>query len=322
MLNSHNSLENRLFLWYNRAKEESGLQAERNPSIAAKYRVILSKLAAALPPKRKVTPLQDTNFITLVCDRQKVTLDTRTILYVQMHENFAEIHTSGGKVYRTLMTLEKLEQALGDGFLKPHRSRLVSVMAIHDITDKINLSSGERIGYVARRKKELMAELSQKRARLLDRFDNTSGPMTGGKLREYYRCFDTIPVAFTDIEMVLDEEKNAVDWIFRYANPALARLEKVPLQDLVGHSFKSIFPNMDSKWLRSYERAALYGETLELIDHSPEIDAYLKIICFPTTPGHCGCLLFDISEMQFAQGSGDGQNAKLRYFAKMLAQLV
>ena len=31
----------------------------------------------------------------------------------------------------------------------------------------------------------------------------------------------------------------------------------------------SLFSNMDSKWLRSYERAALYGETLKIIDYSP-----------------------------------------------------
>ena len=52
---------------------------------------------------------------------------------------------------------------------------------------------------------------------------------------------------------------------------------------------------MDSKWLRSYERAVLYGEKLELIDYSPEIDANLKVTCFPTFPGHCGCILFNIS---------------------------
>ena len=39
---------------------------------------------------------------------------------------------------------------------------------------------------------------------------------------------------------------------------------------------------MDSKWLQSYERATLYGETLEIMDYSPEIDTNLKIICFPT----------------------------------------
>ena len=224
------------------------------------------------------------------------------------------LETSDGKVYKSLITLERLESTLGDSFLKVHRSRLVSVMAIHDITDKVNLNNGERLGYVARRKKELTAALAEKRARLIGTLDSETPPVPDDELHAQYRCFDALPIAFTDIEMVLDEDKNAVDWIFRYANPALARLEKVPLHELLGRSFRSVFPNMDSKWLKSYERAALYGETLELIDHSPEIDTYLKIICFPTQPGHCGCLLFDIAEMKFAEDSGDAHNAKLRYF--------
>lgn len=266
--------------------------------------------------------MQDTKFLTITSGRKEVTLDVRTILYINMHENIAEIHTSGGTVYNTRITLEKLEAALGSDFIKPHRSRLVSVMAIHDISDKINLSNGESLTYVARRKKALVAELNEKRQKILDNLYGNVQPVADGALQDYYRCFDAMPIAFTDIEMVLDEDKKAVDWIFRYANPALADLEKVPLEQLVGHSFRSVFPNMDSKWLKTYERAALYGEVLELLDHSPEIDTYLKIICFPTKPGHCGCLLFDISKLQFAPGSDDAQNAKLRFVAKMLENLV
>ena len=116
------------------------------------------------------------------------------------------------------------------------------------------------------------------------------------KFDEHYKCFDTMPFAFTDIEMVFDEERHAVDWIFRYGNQALANLEKYPLEQLIGTSFGSIFANMDNKWLRSYERSVLYGEILEIVDFSPEIDAYLKVISFPTFPGHCGCILFDVSK--------------------------
>lgn len=62
---------------------------------------------------------------------------------------------------------------------------------------------------------------------------------------------------------------------------------------------------MDSKWLQGYERATLYGETLEIIDYSPEIDTNLKIICFPTFPGHCGCILFNADKMRYIK---DGNN--------------
>ena len=75
-------------------------------------------------------------------------------------------------------------------------------------------------------------------------------------------------------------------------------MEKLPLEQLIDHSFGNIFPNMDTKRLRVYERTALYGETLEIVDYSPEIDTNLKIICFPTFPGHCGCMLFRLSAIQ------------------------
>lgn len=75
---------------------------------------------------------------------------------------------------------------------------------------------------------------------------------------------------------------------------------------------------MDSKWLRSYECATLYGEKLEIIDYSPEIDTYLDVICFPTFKGHCGCLLFDISEMKFSHESSDSERAMMLYFGKLM----
>ena len=74
--------------------------------------------------------------------------------------------------------------------------------------------------------------------------------------------------------------------------------KKLPLDKMIGSSFSSLFSNMDSKWLQSYERATLYGETLEIMDYSPEIDTNLKIICFPTFPGHCGCILFNADKMK------------------------
>ena len=119
------------------------------------------------------------------------------------------------------------------------------------------------------------------------------------------------------IEMIFDEKRQAVDWIFRYGNPALSKLEKMPLERLIGSSFGSLFSNMDSKCLRSYERATLYGETLEIIDYSPKIDTYLKVICFPTFKGHCGCILFNISEIKFTKNSSDAEKALMLYFGKL-----
>ena len=92
----------------------------------------------------------------------------------------------------------------------------------------------------------------------------------------------------------------------------------IPIEQLIGSTFGSLFKNMDSKWLRSYERATLFGEKLEMIDYSPEIDKYLKVICFPTFRGHCGCILFDLSDIRFTRNSTEAGNALMYYFQNSL----
>ena len=160
------------------------------------------------------------------------------------------------------------------------------------------LSNGEKICYTKRKKKVLREELQKNQELILAKISKKKLPLTAEEYRKYYKICDALPFAFTDIEMVFNEEKKAVDWIFRYGNEALAALEKQPLDKMIGSSFSSLFSNMDAKWLHVYERATLYGETLEIMDYSPEIDTNLKIICFPTFPGHCGCILFNADKMK------------------------
>ena len=261
--------------------------------------------------------MQEAKHITIISNGRKIVISISTILYILMVNKTAEIHVSGDKIYETRMTLSQLEEKLGDGFIKVNRGCIVSAMAIHDITDNINLNNGESLIYTIRKKNQIIEQFRLKQKSIISSFRRDGIPTTEEEYRKHYSSFDNMPFAFTDIEMIFNEESRAVDWIFRYGNPALAKLEKLPLERLIGSSFGSLFSNMDSKWLHSYERATLYGEMLEIIDYSPEIDTYLKVICFPTFKGHCGCILFDISEIEFTKNSSDAEKALLLYFGKL-----
>ena len=251
--------------------------------------------------------------ITILSNKTKIVLNVGTILYVLMIGNVAEIHVSGGKVYETRMTLHELAELLGDDFIKAHRGCIVSVMAIHEITDKIQLNNGESLIYTVRKKNEIIEQFREKQKSIIQSFSDDNIPVTEDDYREYYKSFEHMPFAFTDIEMVFNEEQHAVDWIFRYGNEKLAELERLPLEQLIGSSFGSLFSNMDSKWLKSYERAILYGEKLEIIDYSPEVNRYLKVSCFPTFKGHCGCILFDLSEIKFSRNNIEVDKALMLY---------
>lgn len=266
--------------------------------------------------------MQETKHITIISNRKSIVLDISSILYIIVLGKKSNIHVSGDKIYDTNMSLLQLEAKLGDGFIKVHRGCLVSVMAIHNITDKINLSNGESLEYTVRKKRQIIEQLHLKQKSIIDSFNNSGIPKTEEEYFRHYSSFDNLPFAFTDIEMVFNEEKHAIDWIFRYGNAALSKLEKLPLDKLIGNSFGSLFSNMDSKWLKSYERSALYNETIEMIDFSPEIDTYLKVICFPTFKGHCGCILFNIDEIEFMENSSEAQKALKLYLGNASGEVL
>lgn len=138
--------------------------------------------------------------------------------------------------------------------------------------------------------------------------------MTAAGYREFYNSFEKLPFAFADLEIVFDDERRAVDWIFRYGNQAFARLEKKTLDEVIGIRFSLLFDNSDMKWLRCCERAALHGETLEMMDYSVEIGAHVKVICFQTFRGHCGCFLFNLDEISFIETSESSRSTIGKYF--------
>ena len=185
-------------------------------------------------------------FITVSFNRAKIALRCADILYAIMSDDHCTIHMFDGSVYRCRITLKELKKQLDEGFMKVKRGCMIAVSAISDIGDKILLSNGEEICYTKRKKKALREELQKKQELMIAKISKKKLPLTPEAYGKYYKICDSLPFAFTDIEMVFNEEKKAVDWIFQYGNEALATLEKLPLDKMIGNSFSSLFSNMDA----------------------------------------------------------------------------
>ena len=256
--------------------------------------------------------------ISFIANRKHYTIPINNILYVLMKKQDAYVHLSDGSVLKTRKTFAEFQDELGDDFIRIHRGCLVAARAIHSVNSLITLSNGDSLEYTSQYRAEIIKKFRSKQRVIIDGLLDNDNPTDNEEYHKHYKCFDTMPIAFTDIEMIFDEKRQAVDWVFRYGNEALASIEGVPLEKMIGNTFRSIFPNMDSKWLLSYEQTVLYGDTLELIDYSPEIDKYLRIICFPTFKGHCGCLLFDITETRISSETTVAEKAVLMYLKKMM----
>lgn len=258
--------------------------------------------------------LRDREKMMIVADGKRSALDPDRILYVTMFGNYAEIHARDGEVFRVRMTLGELESELGDRFIKIHRGCIVSAEDIYNVADRVYLGNGEALDYTKRKKKEITDGLKERQKRLIDSLTDDGEKMTSAGYREFYNSFEKLPLAFADLEIVFDDERRAVDWIFRYGNQAFARLEKKTLDEVIGIRFSLLFDNSDMKWLRCCERAALHGETLEMMDYSVEIGAHIKVICFQTFRGHCGWFLFNLDEISFIETSESSRSTVGKYF--------
>lgn len=239
---------------------------------------------------------EEAQFISLLSGKKEVKLPIEDILYIRVEGGCAEFHMSSGENYRSRSSHCALQRILGERFIFIGYNCLVSGMAIHSVGEKLVLCSGEELDYAQRRRAEIFRFVNSRKKRFIDSLSDEGIPKSFEEYDQYYRCFRNATFAFTDIEMVFNENQKAVDWIFRYGNQWLSAIEKLPLENLIGNSFRSLFPNMDAKWLRSYEQAVLYGKTLQIEEFSPEINTNLRIICFPTFKGHCGCILFNADQ--------------------------
>ena len=57
--------------------------------------------------------------------------------------------------------------------------------------------------------------------------------------------FDNNPVAYCVLELVLDDNGQPTDWIYRYCNQAFADIKGYRLEKMIDSSFLSLYPKPD-----------------------------------------------------------------------------
>lgn len=147
------------------------------------------------------------NSISIISNRRRISLSPEDILYVQLVNRQSVIHISGGKTYETYTTIDELAQQLGSGFIRADRATLVSARAVHTIGKKIELINGEALSFTHRRKRELREQLRAGRREIVQSLSDSDAPAMREEYRQHYARYDSAPFAFTDIEMVFNEER-------------------------------------------------------------------------------------------------------------------
>jgi hypothetical protein len=141
--------------------------------------------------------------ISFISDRKHYDIPESSILYISMNKQDAFIHTSDGSVLKTRMTFAKIQHTLSANFIRITRGCLVSAMAIHSVGKLITLSNGESLEYATQHRREILEKFHAKQHSIIDLLADNDNPTDIEEYHQHYKCFDNIPIAFTDIETIL-----------------------------------------------------------------------------------------------------------------------
>ena len=103
--------------------------------------------------------------------------------------------------------------------------------------------------------------------------------------------FDYSPVGYCVLELVLDDKGQPVDWIYRYCNQAFADIKDHSLEEILDHSFQSLFPESDNKWLHACYEAAYENRSSET-DMRKEKNHHIVIAPVGKT-GFCSGMIYE-----------------------------
>lgn len=226
---------------------------------------------------------------------EKNSLSTDNIKYILRECKKTCIYTKAGSIISTYIPLKEFIEFLPDDeFIHIDKGILLARTQIISIQGENYYTMD---GRQFQGRKNHSREHRENKARLRYSQDFVYDAQNGmSNLQLRMSLMDDMPIAFCIIEMLFDTEHHGIDFIFRYCNKAMERLEGKTIDELVGSSFYNIFSNADPKWLITYAQTALYGGTQIIYDYSPEIGKQLKITCFRPEYGFCGCLLEEIAE--------------------------
>lgn len=260
--------------------------------------------------------MQGAESITIISNRKHVTIPAKEIIYVAMKGRNSEVHLSNGAKYEARIPLELLEKQLGEGFVRVYRSTLVSVTAVHEVRKKIVLINGEQLDYPIRKRREISQSIAEGQKRIIGSLTDGKA-MTDDEMRQHYVSFESMPFAFADVEIAYNGVSSMTDWVFRYVNPTFAALWELTPEKMTGKPMSALFKDRDFQWQRNLNRSALFGDCLEMMALQADINEYLKMISFPTFKGHCGCILFRLTDIEFTNSSREPEKALLLYLGML-----
>lgn len=121
-----------------------------------------------------------------------------------------------------------------------------------------------------------------------------NGPAGG---REAIRdLFESMAEGFALHEIVQDEAGRVVDYRYLDVNPAFERMTGISREGWVGRTVREVLPGAEPKWIDTYGRVALTGETVRFEDFTSSLGRWYQVVAWSPRPCQFAVLALDVTD--------------------------
>lgn len=234
--------------------------------------------------------MSDIKNIHLTVKRQQLSIPVDTIIYALVVDKLCTIRLADGEPLTLFLTVSSLMSMLpADSFLQIRRNCIISLRYVRDIDSRyVIMSDSTLLPYSQRKKSALLYSFRQYLA------NRPLSEISADEVPDFiseFHCFDRCPFAFCIIEVFSDDPQLPGNFIFRYANEAMAQLEKLPLNMIINFPVRTVLQDDIINELPTFAHVALSGESANVYRYGSLSNQFLHMMCFQPRHGYCACIL-------------------------------
>ena len=137
--------------------------------------------------------------------------------------------------------------------------------------------------------------------------------------RNYHSLFEKMLDGFALHEIIVDAAGDPIDYRFLAVNPAFERMTGLKGAELVGRTILEVLPDTERRWIKTYGRVALTGQSTHFDDYAAAFGKYFEVTAYQPAPGQFACIFIDVTEKKVAEKEKKKLQAQLQQAQKMEA---
>lgn len=229
--------------------------------------------------------------ITKILKKNKI--EPEEIMYIRHRDNHTYIYTADQRESSTYIPLKHIYSVLPkDSFINIQKGVVVSVKFITNIDSSGMYTMAD--GTVFKGRSRMPSQHRKVKKTLEASYEKYSSPAKAMSLVERCKVHDNSPIAFCLIELVFNDNGHGVDFIVRYCNKQMERIESIESDKILNRSFCEVYKNFDKKWIVPFADVAMNGKVRRIEIYNKHINKTVDILCYQPEPGYCACFMKEI----------------------------